>query len=204
MKARTEDSAERILKAAEQEFAKYGLEGARVDRIAKKASANKAMIYYHFQSKDKLYRTVIERKLSYLHEFIRNNLDNIEDPDRIFRNFAEFYISIFDEIRGFLPILLREIIAGGENIKQLLQNPGGVSPAELLTGTIRKGIESGHFRDIDVRQTALSFVGMNLFYLMMSPVAKILLGIENEDEFKKARAAAVADLFLNGLRVRNE
>ncbi len=204
MKARTEDSAERILKAAEQEFAKYGLEGARVDRIAKKASANKAMIYYHFRSKDKLYRTVIEKKLSYLHEFIRNNLDNIEDPDRIFRNFAEFYISIFDEIRGFLPILLREIIAGGENIKRLLQNPGGVSPAELLTGTIQKGIESGHFRDIDVRQTALSFVGMNLFYLMMSPVAKILLEIENEDEFKKARAAAVADLFLNGLRVRNE
>ena len=37
----------RILEAAKQEFAAHGLAGARVDRIAEKAGANKRMLYYH-------------------------------------------------------------------------------------------------------------------------------------------------------------
>jgi hypothetical protein len=37
----------RILEAAKQEFAGHGLAGARVDRIAAKAGANKRMLYYH-------------------------------------------------------------------------------------------------------------------------------------------------------------
>jgi hypothetical protein len=37
----------RILEAAKQEFAAHGIAGARVDRIAAKAGANKRMLYYH-------------------------------------------------------------------------------------------------------------------------------------------------------------
>jgi len=46
---------DKILKAALVEFAEYGLAGARVDRISKRAGVNKAMLYYHFSSKDNLY-----------------------------------------------------------------------------------------------------------------------------------------------------
>ncbi len=44
----------RILEAATAEFSRYGLAGARVDRIAKAAGSNKAMIYTYFGSKDGL------------------------------------------------------------------------------------------------------------------------------------------------------
>src|ERR1700742_3382497 len=50
----------RILDAAKQEFASYGLAGARVDRIAAKAGANKRMLYYHVGKKDDLYLAVLE------------------------------------------------------------------------------------------------------------------------------------------------
>jgi TetR/AcrR family transcriptional regulator len=53
------DSRARILAAATAEFAARGLAGASVDRIARKARLNKAMLYYHFDSKDGLYREVI-------------------------------------------------------------------------------------------------------------------------------------------------
>ena len=42
----------RILEAAKQEFSTHGLAGARVDRIAAKAGANKRMLYYHVGNKD--------------------------------------------------------------------------------------------------------------------------------------------------------
>src|SRR4051794_27893961 len=49
-----------ILTAAEGEFARQGLEGARTDAIATVAGVNKAMLFYYFSSKDKLYEAVVE------------------------------------------------------------------------------------------------------------------------------------------------
>ena len=46
-------SPDRILAAAALEFAARGFAGARVDRIARRARVNKAMLYYHFSSKQR-------------------------------------------------------------------------------------------------------------------------------------------------------
>jgi AcrR family transcriptional regulator len=48
----------RILEAAAEEFGEFGIAGARVDRIAAHASANKAMLYRYFGSKDELFDAV--------------------------------------------------------------------------------------------------------------------------------------------------
>src|SRR3984957_17486641 len=50
----------RILKAAKKEFPAHGIGGARVDRIAAEAGANKRMLYYHVGKKDDLYLAVLE------------------------------------------------------------------------------------------------------------------------------------------------
>lgn len=54
-------TGEKIIKAAQREFAQYGYEGARVDRIAQKAKINKAMIYYHYKSKENLYESLLSK-----------------------------------------------------------------------------------------------------------------------------------------------
>lgn len=53
-----------ILAAARSEFARYGLAGARVDRIAMAAKANKRLIYVYFGSKEDLFDLVIEQCLA--------------------------------------------------------------------------------------------------------------------------------------------
>jgi TetR/AcrR family transcriptional regulator len=50
---------QRILDAAIAEFADVGLAGARVDRIAERAGANKQLIYYYFRDKDGLFDEAI-------------------------------------------------------------------------------------------------------------------------------------------------
>jgi TetR/AcrR family transcriptional regulator len=47
-----------ILEAARAEFAKYGLAGARIDRIARVAQASKERLYAHFGDKEALFREV--------------------------------------------------------------------------------------------------------------------------------------------------
>jgi AcrR family transcriptional regulator len=54
---------DRILEAALAEFSTRGYDGASVDAIAQRASANKAMIYYHFPGKEALFEAVFEREL---------------------------------------------------------------------------------------------------------------------------------------------
>jgi AcrR family transcriptional regulator len=51
----------RLLDAAKAEFAERGIAGARVDRIAAAANANKAQIYHYFGSKDDLFDAVFDQ-----------------------------------------------------------------------------------------------------------------------------------------------
>jgi AcrR family transcriptional regulator len=50
----------RLLKAAQEEFTAHGIAGARVDRIASAANANKAQIYHYFGDKDGLFDAVLD------------------------------------------------------------------------------------------------------------------------------------------------
>ena len=48
-----------IMLAAREEFVEYGLDGARVDRIAERAGANKRMLYHYVGNKEALYSRVL-------------------------------------------------------------------------------------------------------------------------------------------------
>jgi len=61
--ARTRGS---ILASATAEFARYGLGGARVDRIAERAGANKRMLYYYFGDKDGLFLAALEARYAHI------------------------------------------------------------------------------------------------------------------------------------------
>lgn len=63
-----EATKERILEAALTEFSAYGIAGARVDRIAAAAGCNKNMIYIYFESKEKLFTTVLQKHLARVYE----------------------------------------------------------------------------------------------------------------------------------------
>src|ERR1700760_2298023 len=56
----------RLIEAAFDEFVERGLAGARVDRIAAAASANKQAIYAYFGSKEALFEAVLATRLGVL------------------------------------------------------------------------------------------------------------------------------------------
>ncbi|TDW69623.1 TetR family transcriptional regulator [Kribbella pratensis] len=51
-----------LLQAATEEFAEYGLAGARIDRIAERAGVNKRLIYVYFGDKDALFDAVVDEQ----------------------------------------------------------------------------------------------------------------------------------------------
>jgi AcrR family transcriptional regulator len=76
----------RLLEAAREEFAAYGIAGSRVDRIADAARSNKAQIYHYFGSKDGLFDAVFDA-------MCRQTLDAVPiDP----ANLPEYAGRLFD------------------------------------------------------------------------------------------------------------
>ena len=76
----------RLLEAARQEFAAYGIAGSRVDRIAAAARSNKAQIYHYFGSKNGLFDAVFD-------DMCRETVDAVPiDP----ANLPEYAGRLFD------------------------------------------------------------------------------------------------------------
>ncbi|MFI0821291.1 TetR family transcriptional regulator [Streptomyces sp. NPDC021098] len=74
----------RILAAATAEFAAHGVSGARVDRIATEAKANKRAIYDYFGDKNKLFAVVLERALAELADAVPPSDDLPAYAERLF------------------------------------------------------------------------------------------------------------------------
>jgi AcrR family transcriptional regulator len=73
-----ETTRQRIFEAAVDEFARHGIAGARIDRIAEHACANKQLIYAYFGSKQALFDEVITDQVSRFHEEV--HLDPYDIP----------------------------------------------------------------------------------------------------------------------------
>ncbi|WP_440713845.1 TetR family transcriptional regulator [Gordonia sp. FQ] len=85
-----DSTRERIVAAASAEFARHGVSGARIDRIARHAKTSKERLYAYFRSKDELYAHVSRQALDELTAATR--LDPLDLPGyagRVFDYFAE-------------------------------------------------------------------------------------------------------------------
>lgn len=85
-----EETKRKLLVAATREFAEHGIAGARVDRIAKNAGANKAMIYAYFCSKEGLFEEVLKLQIAAAIEEIPITPDDLPGyAGRLFDRYRE-------------------------------------------------------------------------------------------------------------------
>ncbi|MEW6051947.1 MAG: TetR/AcrR family transcriptional regulator [Candidatus Zixiibacteriota bacterium] len=194
---------ERILLAARTEFAQHGLAGARVDRIAESAHVNKAMLYYHFHSKDDLYLGVIRDYFSHVAERLRQQTDPQPDVEQFLLAVAESHRHLVTTMPDFLPIFLRELAEPREEVLEcIVQAIVGSRVPSMGRERFRSEMESGKIRPLDMRQAIISFIAMSLGYYLMSPVADRIWSITDRERFLAERPRAIVDIFLNGVRPR--
>ena len=86
--SKSDRTRERIMAAAKEEFAAFGIAGARVDRIARAAKANKSQIYEYFGNKEKLFEIVLERQLNYVYQTVQFDPDDLPDYAGMLFDFA--------------------------------------------------------------------------------------------------------------------
>jgi AcrR family transcriptional regulator len=157
----------RILSAATDEFARFGLGGARVDRIAAAADTNKRMLYYYFGNKEGLFLAVLEA--TYAH--IRNaetklKLDMVEPVEGI-RRLVAFTWRYYLENPHFLTLLNSENLHKARHLKSSKRIAAMHSPfVATIADLLARGEKSGAIRrGIDPVQLYISIAALSYFYL---------------------------------------
>jgi len=110
------DTRTRILAAASDEFGAQGFAATSVDRIARRARVNKAMIYYHFPNKRALYTCIIRDVFTPITVGLRAAVADAAPPEETLRRVIDTLVRSVDKSTHFLPIFLREIADGGAHL----------------------------------------------------------------------------------------
>jgi TetR/AcrR family transcriptional regulator len=158
-----EATKSQILDAALVEFSIGGLAAARTEAIAAQTGVTKAMIYYYFDSKEDLYRAVMER-------CFREDLQRVQQLNIPNQSPKEALITA-------LRMMFQTMAATPQmaNILTLeaIQNKGKYYPKETarllynqLIELLERGIASGVFREMEPRHMAINIVGSCAFYFV--------------------------------------
>jgi AcrR family transcriptional regulator len=158
---------ERILKAATEEFARHGLGGARVDRIAARAGANKRMLYYYYGNKEDLFLAVLEARYAHIRraELGLHLLDL--DPLQGMRRMVEFTWDYYLKHPEFLTLLNSENLHRARHLKRSRDIAAMHSPLiALLRDLLLRGERAGKFRKgVEPVQLYISIAALGYFYL---------------------------------------
>lgn len=159
-----EVTQQQILDAAEIEFAKDGLKGARLSAIADRAKITTAMIHYYFENKEGLYKAVLQRPineaLSVVNQLDLEKLHPQEALKEIIRS-AIAYEAAYPH---------RQMLW----FQEASQNQGlyfkEINPMNLYTPLLKvleRGINEGCFRPVDPFLTLTHIISVCIFYFVV-------------------------------------
>jgi len=194
---RTAETRGRILDAALKEFSAKGLAGARTEQIAASAGVNKALLYYYFESKEKLYAAALEMVSARVRDrsmavFLRD----ASPGERLLRAALDHFDRILTQ-REFQSLMQQEMMRlhkGEEGGLPLLVKRVFGPVQAMFQSMAREGTTSGELIEADWMQIALAALGANVFYFLSAPVWRQLMPFEPFDqEVLRARRVALVE-----------
>ena len=141
------DTREKILATATRLFSMQGYTNTSLSQVAKEAQVSKALIFWHFENKEKLFRTALQRTLEPYFINVVDELEGLSEVDQI-RHLIEAYYSFVSQniysVRFLLSLLLRDekhpddVVGHMNELHRVYRN--------LIADIIESGRQKGLFR----------------------------------------------------------
>ncbi len=173
---------ERIFQAALKTFAQHGFEGARMDKIAAEVGINKASLYFHFKSKEEIFRELFQdiiQKYRNKMKMIVTSSKDMPCKDRlkaIYNDYLEYNLDnaemdFWNRVYYLPPSNLREEIISitSETKKEFVTD---------LTYLMEEGIQQKELRPINACHMA------NTFYYILTCI-DLSSGLMNKEQAMK-------------------
>lgn len=146
-----------LIACAIETLATEGYAQASLAHIAQRAQVSKSAITYYFSSKEELLRQAVIEIYKDAGAFITRRLAGQPDGAALLRAYIEAHIEYISAHRAQM-MAIREIVLNARDAegKQPLSSPGEGAALAPLERLLRRGQESGDFRDFDPRVMALT------------------------------------------------
>src|SRR5262252_1663858 len=103
------DARTKILETAARLFATHGYENTSLSQVARDAAVSKALIFWHFETKENLFRAVLSRTVEpYSLDLDLDGLSETEQLKKLIDLYYEFVTENLYSVRFFLSLFLRD------------------------------------------------------------------------------------------------
>lgn len=170
-------SKQAILNAAQSLLATHGYANLSMRELAAESGLAKATIYHHFQDKNEIFRSVIERDVTMVNRHLVAASEAADGAVAKLSAIIRTYFGLMQERRAIIMSVLRELGNQEEYLCDCLHAQHDAYFAPIIA-VLEMGVTEGAFRPLDVEQTAIGIVGtINAFF-----VFRVLLGKEELDD----------------------
>ncbi|GAA4672441.1 TetR/AcrR family transcriptional regulator [Frondihabitans cladoniiphilus] len=175
------ESAKLLLEASGVEFARHGIGGARIDKIAERAGVNKASIYTYFGNKEDLFAATLEARLGELaHEVVVRS-----------ENVPAYVGQLFDFLCEH-PEIVRLYEHEGMHY-ETTEVPDFARRETYHHDRVALIREAAQGDDPDAESIFLSLIGMAYWFIAAPQVVRMIYGPVDDAEVKRRYRAQIME-----------
>ncbi len=196
------DTAAKILAAAEDEFIEKGFGKARMLSIAAKAGVSHSMLHYYYRTKEELFRMIFNAKAHRITDLIDTlDVEGVDFVD-VLRQFVGKQFDLMRADSKFALFVMREILCNREYLSQVV---AVVAPAvsdhyRTFNRRLREEVAAGRVRDIDLPDLIVDVVAINICSIPAAMIMQELSPDADIEEFCRQRRRSNADFIVASLR----
>ncbi len=194
----TED---KIIKAATSVFLEKGLDGARMQEIADKASINKALLHYYFRSKEKLFKAIFSNIVSGLRPVLLEFFTEDAPLENKVTKFVGGYIDFISENPHIPLFVLSELRQKPAIFLETLSTENLVDFSKIET-LLDKEYKKGRIIKTDYRHFIVNMMALTIFPFVGKPIISFFSKMTEEDfqNFIEERKKIVPKIIMNSIR----
>ena len=152
-----EDTKTNIINTAIKLFAEKGFSDTSMSQIANNADVGKGTIYWHFDSKEDLFLSIIREKgQSYFEKVLKLDKSNLK-PEEVIYQYIKDRIEFIENNYEVARMLINNNDVINREFKEIMQNRHQ-QMVSVLENTINKGIKKGVFRKGNSDEYALMII----------------------------------------------
>lgn len=173
-----EKTRAKIIAAARQEFSEKGFNGARVDKIAECAGVNKRMLYYYYDTKENLYREVLQ-------EIMANEGPRLDSADLTDGKWLSSAFRRIGRARDWLRFLLHESLESP--VEEIQALDARRETAQRRVDLFRRDQAAGFWpEDIDPEYLSIAVSGLYMIPFTVPQLVYLMTGrTEPDEEFRR-------------------
>ncbi len=152
-----EETRDAIIQVARNIFGKYGFQKTSMNQIANANRKGKSSLYYYFDSKEDVFKAVLEQETSMLRGEIMAAIAECDDPKDKLKAYINIRMNGFEKLLNLYDAIKNEYLSHLQFIESARKNHD-LSEINTIKSILDDGIQRGFFSIPDTAIASLAIV----------------------------------------------